>query len=354
MVADAVVGGGVDGDGVGDGPRRRSGRTDRGRAAGRAFSDAARQCAKLHRLQEGGQHRGLRLAHRQGVDVGGHGGVVGEADQFAGQAHLVGEAHQGLALLRLLDLVGALQEGVEVAELGEELHRRLDADAGRARDVVDAVAGQGLDLHHPLGAETEFLDHLLAPDLQLLHRVEHADLLVDQLHQVLVGGDDDHLAAGLGHLSGVGGDQVVGLVAVELQRRHAERPCGLAHQGKLRDQILRRRRAVSLVLVVELVAEGLLGAVEDHRQMGGLLQLHLAEELPQHVAEARDGPQRHAVALARQGRQGMEGAEDVARSVDQIEADGLVHVDGPHARVARVDSLRVEGQDLGHGGRIRR
>ena len=62
----------------------------------------------------------------------------------------------------------------------------------------------------------------------------------DQLHQVLVGRDDDHLAALGPGRAGVGRDQVVGLVVLDLDHRQAERARGLAHHRELRHEVVRR------------------------------------------------------------------------------------------------------------------
>ena len=73
--------------------------------------------------------------------------------------------------------------------------------------------------------------------------------------------------ARLGRGARIGGDQVVRLPVVQLDRRDAERVGRLAHQGELRDQLLGRRRTVRLVLVVDAVAECLPPGVEDHREV---------------------------------------------------------------------------------------
>ena len=49
----------------------------------------------------------------------------------------------------------------------------------------------------------------------------------------------------------------------------------------------------------------------------------LAQQLPQHGAEAVHGADRQAVGGARQRRQRMEGAEDVAGAVDQVDVAAL-------------------------------
>ena len=83
-------------------------------------------------------------------------------------------------------------------------------------------------------------------------------------------------------------------------------------------QIVRRVRPVRLVVGIDLGAERLLRLVEHHRQMGRLLlRLHVAQELPQHVAEAEHGVDLQAVRLAGERRQRVIGAENVAGAVDQ-------------------------------------
>jgi hypothetical protein len=92
----------------------------------------------------------------------------------------------------------------------------------------------------------------------------------------------------------------------------------------LRDQVVRRIGPVGLVFRIEFGAEGALRLVEHHGEVGRrLLRLHVAEQFPQHVAEAVDGIELQAVGLAGQRRQRVIGAEDVARAVDQKDVVAL-------------------------------
>jgi hypothetical protein len=121
QIADADVFRGVDLDGldrrggfplagaeaaVGSGAGRAHLRHRRGghAVAGRCVPDPAGQAAEFHLLEEGGQGRAVRIAHRQVLDRLGQGGVAVELDQLARQPDLVGEVDQGLAALLLLDL----------------------------------------------------------------------------------------------------------------------------------------------------------------------------------------------------------------------------------------------------------
>ena len=96
----------------------------------------------------------------------------------------------------------------------------LDADARHARHVVDAVAGQRLHVDHLVRARRRISPTPRSRPMRLFFMVSSMrDAGLDQLHQVLVGGDDRHLGAGLDRLPRIGRDEVVGLEAVLLDRR---------------------------------------------------------------------------------------------------------------------------------------
>ena len=97
----------------------------------------------------------------------------------------------------------------------------------------------------------------------------------------------------------IGRDQIVGLEAGLFQAGQVERAHRLADQRELRDQVVRRRRPVRLVVGIELVAERDFGLVEDDGQMRRPVILgHVAQQLPQHVAEAEHGIDLQPVGLA--------------------------------------------------------
>ena len=92
-------------------------------------------------------------------------------------------------------------------------------------------------------------------------------------------------------LFGIGRDEIVGLVAVLLDREQAECAHGGPHQRELRDQILWRLGAVALIGRIDLLAEGILGFVENDGEMGRLDPGRaLADELEQLGAEEPDAP----------------------------------------------------------------
>ena len=268
------------------------------------------------------QHVGIGLALVEGLGLGRCRHVVAQGHELLGDADQLGIVLQRFAPLRLLDLPGALQQRFESAVLVDQLGRGLDTDAGGPRHIVGRIAGQRLHVHDLVRRHAELLEHRLGPELDLLDRVHQLDARPHELHQVLVGGHDGAGAAGLDGHAGVGRDQVVGLIARELAHRDVERAGGLADQRELRDQVFRRIGPVGLVLVVDLVAEGHAAGVEDHRDM---VDLGIVQQVGhQHAAEAEHGIDRRPVGPVHR-RQGVIGAEQIARAVDQVEvAERLV------------------------------
>ena len=146
---------------------------------------------------------------------------------------------------------------------------------------------------------------------------------------------------------------IVGLEAFFLDARDIERFDRIADQRELRHQLLRRRRSVGLVVLVDLVAEGLGTGIEDDRDMGRLFRrLGLRHQFPEHRAEAVDGADRQTVGRPRQRRQRMKRAKNVARAVDQVDFAALGDRVGfavGHRCLVGAPRLSLPGDSLGLG-----
>ena len=201
---------------------------------------------------------------------------------------------------------GVGEQRVEIAIFADQRRRRLDADAGHAGHVVRSVADQRLDVDDLLRRHAEIIDDALAVDAPLRpvaglaaragFEIVELDAIADELHQVLVRRDDEHLGAGRARLLGVGGDDVVGLVARLLHRLEAEGAHRLAHQRKLRLQVVGHLAAGALVVGIDLLAEGVLRLVEDDGHVGRHdADRALAHELVELGAEEAERPGRQPV-----------------------------------------------------------
>ena len=123
-------------------------------------------------------------------------------------------------------------------------------------------------------------------------------------------------------LVGIGGDEVVRLVASCSIGHEAEGAHGGAHQRELRNEVFRRLGAVGLVGGVDLLAEGVLALVEDDGEMGRLdARRALADELQKLGAEQPHRAGRQAVGaviIFRVLPDRLEiGAKDEGRAVDE-------------------------------------
>jgi hypothetical protein len=205
-----------------------------------------------------------------------------------------------------------LQQALQVAPLADQLRRTLLPDALHSRNVVARVAHQRAQVENALRRHAEALLHLGWTETAVLHAVEERDPLADQLHQVLVRGDDRH--PGLGRrLLHQGCDDVVGLEARDLEDRDAVGLHQLANHGNLRREILGLGLASRLVVPVELVAKAGAARIEDdHHDVGLLLAQHLAEHVDEPVGRSRG----RAVGSA-QTRDGEEGAVQAVGAVDE-------------------------------------
>ncbi len=241
--------------------RRLRGRHALRKLGAQAVCHAAEQRAEFELPHEGGQRLGVGLVH--GSFGKGHveGDVAVERDERPRQPRLIGEMNEALAPLLLLDLRGAGKQRVEIAELVDEEGGGLHPDPRHARHVVAGIADQRLHLDDLRRRHAEALHDLRLADRLVLHGVVHDDAGADDLHQVLVRGDDGHVGAGVQRLHGVGGDQIVGLVALLFDAGDVEGAHGVAHERELGDEVAGRLGPVRLVAVEQIAPEGARGIV---------------------------------------------------------------------------------------------
>ncbi len=246
----------------------------------------------------------------------GQGQVCHHGHQAPGEAQPAGPGGRGFVQTRplaRLELLPGRQNGIQAAELLQELGGAFFPDAGHALHVVAGIPQQGEEVHHLLGPYAHAGLHAFAviPDLALLG-VEHGDagVVVHQLQQILVGAHDDGLEALGRGLPGQGGHHVIRLVALQLHDGDGEGRHQVADQGDLRPQILGHLSAVGLVLRVELVAEGGPRHIEHASHMAGLVLVQQLEHQP------RERERRPVL----QPGIGEVGTKDEGEGIDEIKA----------------------------------
>ncbi len=123
----------------------------------------------------------------------------------------------------------------------------LGPDRGHAGDVVRGVSGQRQQILELSDAHAEALFDLGHAEHAIAHGVPHDRAFADELHQILVRGDDHHLQIVLGGALDRARDQVIGLHAVLLEDRDVEGAHDLLAARHLLLQIRRRRRTIGFV-----------------------------------------------------------------------------------------------------------
>ena len=165
---------------------------------------------------------------------------------------------------------------VEVVVFLEKIDGRLGADPLHARDVVGAVAGESLEVHHLVGHHAElghhagFIDQGRSAALGVgsAPHVEHGDvpLVIHQLEQIPIPAEDAYAPARGGSTVGQGSQHVIGFVS----RSQAEGELQAFAQDRLQliqvlKEHLRGHIPMGLVVGIGLMAEGGLSGVEGDR-----------------------------------------------------------------------------------------
>ncbi len=232
------------------------------------------------------------------------------------EQRLVAELLELFAVRLPLHLIEILQQTVERSELGDQLLGALLADARDAGDAVDRVTPQAHDVDDFLGGQSEGFGRRVAVEHRFAAGVEEVDVLSDELKEVLVGGCEHDVVAGVAGAAGECADDVISLIARGLDDRNPESLAYLADERNLHGEVVRHRFPVLLVVLELLVAQILALDVERHRHG---VRLVLLEELPQHLDESVDGVGREPFGV-RQTADRVVGAVEVVRSVDQVES----------------------------------
>ena len=208
----------------------------------------------------------------------GHWHVGTDLDQRAALVRIVGVFGQRGPILLLGKLGGGFEQTVQRLVSRDELASAFFPNARHSLHVVAGIAHQ-----------RQHVDHLVRPDPELLHdtsgvvpntlvtRVEHLNLIVHQLEEVLVAGDQHHLQTVRSGPSGEGADDIVRLDSLVSHDRYAEGCARLVDPRHLFDEVVRHRLSVSLVVGREFVPERRTPQVERRRDQGGLV---VVQQLP--------------------------------------------------------------------------
>ncbi len=259
-----------------------------------------------------GQHRYVLLTQGKRGRAGVQLHVGADGHQLAVQRQPLQRGAQVLADLALHGRRGC-HHAVQVLVLGQPLGGGLRPAFLHARHVVDGVAHQRQQVDDLVGAHAELVHHRrIRIHAAAGHGVDQFDARAHQLGEILVAGGNGHLQVLRQALQRQRADHIVGLHAGNAQDADAQRLDDAAHRFDLAAQLIGHRRAVGLVLLVQVVAEGLAGRIDHERHVGRAL----LQRRTQHVDHAEQRAGGFTLCIG-QGRQRVERAVQVTGPVDQ-------------------------------------
>ncbi len=149
---------------------------------------------------------------------------------------------------------------LHAAVFPNQLGRAFFPDALRAGNVVHGVAHQRHHVDHFFGRHTQNLSHffLIDNDVPLRSartRSQNAHSTIDELHHVLVVGDDQHFDIFLRRLRGHRANDVIGLISLKLEDRQTHRLAETPDVWQLNGHVIRHRRPLRFIFFEQLVTK---------------------------------------------------------------------------------------------------
>ena len=168
-----------------------------------------------------------------------------------------------------LDVGRIGHQGIERAILQQPFGSRFGAYLVHAGDVVGGIAHQGLKVDHQLRRHAKFVLHASSIAALAGHGVDHGDVRVNKLAQVLVAAGDDDVDILAGRGFGQRADYVVCLDPFDGEHFPALQPHHFVDGGDLAAQVVRHGRAVRLVVGIQRVAKRFAFGIEHASRPGG-------------------------------------------------------------------------------------
>ncbi len=305
-----------------EGRRRfeRRGIAGRRRCRGRR-GKIAQQRSKTQFRVDRAQGFDVRLAAREVAQDQLHRRIRVNDRKLLRHQHRVAAVFQRLAVALAFDFLGMFERRFRRAETQNQFARAFFADPFRAGNVVDRIAHQG----HHVGDFFRRHAHDLFDFCFVHHQIglvrpragtQHAHFPADELHHVLVAGNQEHFEARFRSLFRQSAHHVVGLEAVEFEDRQPHGFAHAPHVGELHRKLVGHRWSLRLVLVEQLVAEGGLARIENHGEVVGRM---LLRQLAQHVREKIGNFRGNALRAIEPRHRRKERAKNRVHRVDQKE-----------------------------------
>src|SRR5262249_15848048 len=207
-----------------------------------------------------------------------------------------------LAIVLSRNLGGVRYRFLDSAVLLDDLPGSLFADARSAGDVVDGVPPEAEELDDLIRADAHFFFYDLRvnqPHLSGSFGTEDFYVIVYELAEVFVIGDDQDVQSGLLSLTSEGADYVVGLILWMASDRHSQGFKGPLDVGELKRQIVGHRLWGCFVLFVSFGSERGFGRIQRTAE---IIWFFGSDQLPKHHNEPVDRICRQPLGVRKRGQ----------------------------------------------------
>ncbi len=180
----------------------------------------------------------IGFAALDGFEIELDGRVGGDGGELLRERDLIFTIDQGFAVTLAFDLGGVGYGGFRRAETADQFARAFFADAFCAGDVVDGIAHERHHVGNFFRRHAHQFFYFCGVDDEIAFvraaaGAQDEDASADELHHVLVAGDDVDVQVTRGGLARQRADYVIGFVAVDFDGGQAHGFAEAAHEGKL-------------------------------------------------------------------------------------------------------------------------
>ncbi len=201
--------------------------------------------------------------------------------QFLRQTGEIAMFQERRAILFALHGIGMGENGIEGTVFLQQRQGADRSDAGHARNIIRSIAGQGEVIDDLFGREAHFaLDAITIEPLDPLAaamRIVDEGVVIDQLHQILVAGDEHGLQIVAPRLPGEGAHDIIRLETRLANQRKVQRLEELFETRQLFHHILGHGGALRLVRFIHLMPESRLRGIKNNGEIVGRFLLKQVE-----------------------------------------------------------------------------
>jgi len=217
---------------------------------------------------------------------------------------------------------------------------RLLANARHSRDVIGRIPRKPLNIDHLVRLNPKFFLNGLKTNGAIFHGIPNSGLVGDQLHKILVPGDDNDRITLLFGQACCGPDEIISFKPRHFYDRQIECRGNLFDIRQLNHHVFRHGRPVGLVIFIHFMAKSGSFGIKKH---GDIFRGTVFHELHEHAGKSENRIGRKSPGIG-ESPDGMVSAINIGSTVDEIEGLFFFHLE-PCTSLWRCRPFRWRGLD---------